>query len=121
VPAAVLQDEPDESDALRVAAIHLGGVTNLRPGQRDIELRISQDGLDITRERDEIIGRLPWSEIEALEVPPVRGLRLLRREPRAHLVIRIEHGDASFEIPAVYPEELREHLEPLVERYGRRL
>jgi hypothetical protein len=103
-----------------MAATHLGGVTNLRPGESNIELRLSEHGLDIARHGGEIIGRLGWDEIHGLEVPPSRGLLRRRRSPRAHLVVRAGHGDASFEIPAVYPEELREHLDPLLERHGMR-
>lgn len=121
-PDDPVSDAPGTRDGLRIAAIHLGGVTNLRPGEGDIEVRLSEHGLDIARDSsDEILGRLAWSEIESLEVPPIRGFRLRRREPRAHLVVRTEHGDASFEIPAVFPEELREHLEPVLTRHGRQL
>jgi hypothetical protein len=111
---------PPDSEGLRVAAIHLGGVTNLRPGESEIELRLSEHGLDIARQSGEIIGRLGWDEIQGLEVPPPRGLLWRRRAPRSHLVVRAGHGDASFEIPSVYPDELSEHLEPVLERYGRR-
>ena len=109
----------DEPEDVRVSAIHLGGVTSLRPGEADIELRLSQHGLDIVRDGGGgVIGRLGWNEIQGLEVPPPRGLLRRRRAPRSHLVVRAEQGDASFEIPAVYPEELREHLEPLLARHG---
>jgi hypothetical protein len=107
-----------EPPPIRVAAIHLGGVTDLRPGEGEIELRLSDHGLDITRGTGEVFGRLTWQEIHGLEVPPLRGFLRRRREPRAHLVVRAEHGDASFEIPAVTPEELRQHLQPLLERHG---
>jgi hypothetical protein len=107
-----------EPEPVRVTAIHLGGVTNLRPGESEIELRLSEHGLDIARHSGEIIGRLGWDEIQGLEVPPPRGLQRLRRAPRAHLVVRAGQGDASFEIPSVYPEELREHLDPILAQHG---
>ena len=112
---------PPGPEGLRVAAIHLGGVTNLKPGESEIELRLSEHGLDIARASGEIIGRLGWDEIHGIEIPPPRGLLWRRRSPRSHLVVRADRGDASFEIPSVYPEELAEHLEPVLERYGRRL
>jgi hypothetical protein len=96
-------------------------VSNLRPGESEIELRLSEHGLDIAREGGEIIGRLGWDEIQGLEVPSPRGFLWKRRSPRSHLVVRAHHGDASFEIPSVYPDELTEHLQPVVERYGRRV
>jgi hypothetical protein len=117
-PAPAPPRKAPEQPAIRVTAIHLGGVTGLRPGESEIELRLSDDGLDISRRPGELFGRLTWTEMHGLEVPPVRGLLRRRREPRAHLVVRAEHGDASFEIPAVAPEELREHLEPLLVRHG---
>jgi hypothetical protein len=116
--AAAAPRRAPEQPAIRVTAIHLGGVTGLRPGEAEIELRLSDDGLDISRRPGELFGRLTWTEMHGLEVPPVRGLLRRRRDPRAHLVVRAEHGDASFEIPAVAPEELREHLEPLLVRHG---
>ena len=134
---AAVQDEPQdhpeppvqpttEHDAIteppgsiRVTVVHLGGVANLEPGERDIELRLSEVGLDIVRGMDETLGRLTWEDIRELSVPPPRGLRLRRRDSHAHLVVRTENGDASFEVPSVAPDELREHLTPLIERHGR--
>jgi hypothetical protein len=104
--------------SIRVGVIHLGGVANLEPGERDIELRLSEVGLDIVRGVDETLGRLTWEDIHELTVPPPRGLLRLRRDARAHLVVRTENGDASFEVPEVGPDELREHLAPLIERHG---
>lgn len=106
---------------VRLAVIHLGGVANLAPGERDIELRVSHFGLDIVRGNEEPLGRLTWSDIRTLSVPPGRGLRRRRRDGRAHLIIHTDHGDASFEVPAVAPEELREHLAGIVGRHGRTL
>ena len=116
--APVAATDDAENEMVRLAVIHLGGVANLTTGERDIELRISHYGLDIVRGSEEPLGRLTWSDIQTLSVPPARGLRRRRRESRAHLVIHTDHGDASFEVPAVAPDELREHLAPVVERYG---
>ena len=106
---------------VRLAVIHLGGVANLAVGERDIELRISGFGLDIVRGAEQPLGRLTWSDIRTVSVPPLRGLRRRRRDGRAHLVIHTDHGDASFEVPAVAPDELRDYLAPVVERHGRAL
>ncbi len=112
--------EDGEQHTLRVAAVHLGGVANLPTDDRKIDLRLSDVGLDIMREHDEIMGRLGWDDIEALEVPAHRG-RLRRRTPtRAQLVVRTAAGDASFEIPAFSSDELRERVDALFVRYGRK-
>ncbi len=111
--------EPGET--IRLAVIHLGGVANLAHGERDIELRVSNFGLDIVRGSEEALGRLTWSDIQTLSVPPAKGMRPRRRESRAHLVIHTDHGDASFEVPALAPDELRDHLAPVVERHGHSL
>jgi len=103
---------------LRLTAIHLGGVASLAHGERDVELSFSESGLDILRAGEDLLGRLPWQRIRALELPPTRARRLRRRQPGAHIVIRTADGAASFEIPAVSPEQLREQLVPLVERHG---
>jgi hypothetical protein len=111
---------PDEDeDRLRVTAVHLGGVANLTGSDQTVDLRLSDAGLDILRDGEEIIGRLGWGDIESLEVPNARGLRRRRAMARAQLVVRTPSGDASFEIPAFTSEELRERIEPLVDRFGR--
>jgi hypothetical protein len=38
----------------------------------------------------------------------------MRKPGPTHLVIRTHRGDASFEVPEVTPEELRQHLAPVI-------
>ncbi len=102
-----------------MTAIHLGGVANLTGSSDSVDLRLSEAGLDIMRDEDEIIGRLGWADIETLEVPNPRGLRRRRGMSRAQLIVRTPSGDASFEIPAFSSDELRQRIEPLVDRFGR--
>lgn len=104
---------------MRVSAVHLGGVANLAAGTSDIELRLSEHGLDIVRGADETLGRLTWDEIRALDVPTGRSIRRRRRDSRTNLIVRTAHGEATFAVPAVSPEELREHVDPLLQRYAR--
>jgi hypothetical protein len=113
------EDEPYESEDLRVTAIHLGGVANLPASRDGLDLRLSASGLDILQSDEEIVGRLPWEEIDALEVPNQRARRRRQPKDRARLVVRTRHGDASFEVPGFSPEELRDRVEPLISRYGR--
>ena len=105
-----------EADALRVAAVHLGGIEALRTGERDLELRISSAGLDvIKRSTGAPIGRLEWREIEAVELP--RGRRGLRPGRRAYeLHVATGRGRASFQLPGVTEEQLKDHLEPMLAR-----
>jgi hypothetical protein len=111
------EDEDDEPDGpLRIAAVHLGGIANLAPAEAGLELRLSDAGLDIARGEREVLGRLPWNQLTALEVPDPKGFRR-RRKVETHLVVRTTHGDASFHIPALTPHELREHLEPVLARH----
>jgi hypothetical protein len=95
---------------VRLVATHLGGIADLESPEPDVELWLSDDGLDIIRSTKEPLGRLTWKEVNGLEVPPARGLFGRRRRPRAYLVIRAEGGDASFEIDGIEPDELREQL-----------
>jgi hypothetical protein len=108
------EEEPD----LVFVAIHQGGVANLPTRREGLSVRLSADGLDILQGEGEIIGRLVWDEIEALEVPNLRTRRR-RSEPRARLLVRTPHGDASFDVPGILPDELRDRVEPLVRLYGR--
>ncbi len=103
------------ADHLSVAAIHLGGVANLPTKREGLELRLSESGLDILHEGGEIIGRLPWDEIDSLQVPNVRARRRNHSHPR--LLVRTPHGDATFEIPGFDAEELRGYVDPLVARF----
>lgn len=111
----------DEEENIEVSfpAVHLGGVANLPTKREGLSVRLSADGLDIMEGPREIIGRLVWSEIEALEVPHLR-VRRRQKTARARLVVRTPHGDASFEVPEVAADELRDRVEPLMRLYGER-
>jgi len=106
------------NDELRVTAYHLGGVANLPASRNGLDLRLSVNGLDILQPEGDIIGRLHWNEIDALEVQAVRGR--LRRSTRtqSRVVVRTRHGDASFEVPGFTSDELEARVEPLVSRFS---
>jgi hypothetical protein len=112
------EDEAEEDGTLHIAAVHLGGIANLSPAESGIELRLSEAGLDIARAGTEVLGRLAWADISELQVPQPRGVRR-RRRSETHLVVRTAHGDASFQIPGLTADELREHLDPMIKRYKR--
>lgn len=103
---------------LVIPAIHQGGVANLPTKREGLSVRLSADGLDIMQGEGDIIGRLIWEEIETLEVPHHRSRRR-RQEQRARLVVRTPHGDASFDVPGIAADELRDRVEPIVRLYGR--
>lgn len=103
---------------VRLAAVHLNGIEDLPRGGKHLELRFSDAGLDVVdAEGGDVIGRLRWDEIDALELPSGRN-SLGRRRRRAHtqLVVRADRGEASFEIQGLTDVELREHLAPIMAR-----
>jgi hypothetical protein len=102
------------TERLRLSAVHVGGIANLPEGAGDLELRFSDSGLDIARE-GKALGRLTWGEITAIDTPEPTGRRR-RRQQRTDgtIVIRSASGRAAFEVPGVSPEELREHIAPLM-------
>ncbi|MGA2011250.1 MAG: hypothetical protein ABSH51_12095 [Solirubrobacteraceae bacterium] len=119
-------DEADDDDggiesgrgamqALRLAAVHLGGIETVRQGDRDIELRLSAAGLDVLRRSSGVaIGRLEWDEIETIELPRARrGLRPGKRKAQ-ELHVATDRGQASFELPGLSDEQVKEHLEPML-------
>lgn len=109
--------QAQDPDKLRVTAFHLGGVAGLPTGREGVDLRLSENGLDIMRGDNTILGRLGWPEIDALEVPLSR---VRRRRGRVRLIVRTGQGDASFEVPGFTGEELNDRVVPLVKRFGRR-
>jgi hypothetical protein len=105
-------------DAIRVRAVHLGGIEGLGGNEGTLELRFSAAGLDIlSADSDAVLGRLGWAEIQRLDLPHHGGLRRRRRSP-PQLVVRTDRGQASFEVPGLTEEELRSHLAPMVQRAG---
>lgn len=121
-PARRAQDDKPatwESDfpRLRLPAVHLGGIVKLAPGERNLALRFSDDGIEIVRgQNDGSVGRINKTDISGVEIPTVRG-RLHRRRPSAtHLIVRTKQGDASFEIPSMTPDQLRRRLAPVLEQ-----
>jgi len=104
------------ADAIRIAAIHVGGLEAVRAGERDLELRFSPAGLDVLRRSTGApIGRLRWDQIRTVELPKRRrGLRAFRGAPELH--VETDNGRASFELPGVNEQDLDEHLAPLLAR-----
>jgi hypothetical protein len=106
---------PDE-EALRVPAVHITGIEAIKAGERDIELRFTAESLDVLkRSSGAPIGRVRWSEVTSLELPPPR--RGLRRKPQ-ELHLETFRGRATFELPGVTDEQLTEHVRPMLERAG---
>jgi hypothetical protein len=116
---APLPDEDEFGDELRIAAVHLGGVANLPTHGEPLDVRISEAGLDILQANEEILGRLQWSDIGRLEASAPKGRLLGKNKGGSRLVVRTKHGDASFEIPDMDPEELRAEVAEMSARYGR--
>jgi hypothetical protein len=105
-----------DAQALRLSAIHVSGIETLYQGEDDLELRLSEAGLDVLkRSNGAAIGRLEWSEIETVALPaPRRGLRSRRRSRELH--VSTGRGQAQFELPGLTDEELHEYLEPTLAR-----
>jgi hypothetical protein len=102
--------------ALRMPAVHQEGIEALRAGERDLELRVSADGLDVLKaSTGATIGRLRWEEITEVRFDrPRRSLR--RRGQEMHVLTH--RGRASFGLPDLTDEQRREHLEPLLAAVG---
>ncbi|WP_249011330.1 hypothetical protein [Conexibacter sp. DBS9H8] len=97
------------------AAVHLGGVASL-PTAGEVDVHLSADGLDLLEVSGEILGRLGWADISALEVTVPHGRRRRKGAPR--LVVHTAGGSARFEVPGLSGEELQAQVAPLMDRYG---
>ncbi|HEX5194075.1 MAG TPA: glycosyltransferase [Solirubrobacteraceae bacterium] len=107
-------DDPPEPTVL-VDAVHVFGVEALKPGDRDIELRIADVGIDVRRRSTgETIGRMHWSEVRTVAVqrprPAAPG-----RQPTL-FVAGDDRGGMTFELLGVSEDEITDQLEPLIAR-----
>jgi hypothetical protein len=116
-PGGALVPVSSEPDELVFPAVHEGGVANLPKRHEGLGVCLSSAGVDILEGEHEILGRLLWDEIETLQVVSLRPKRR-NPEPRARLIIRTPQGDASFGVPGITGDELRDRIEPLLARYG---
>jgi len=121
-PAYIARPERPEPtallpEAIRLPAVHLEGIDDLGRDAGNLELRFSDAGLDIlSADNDNVLGRLRWEEIQALDLSHHGGgLRRRQRSP-TQLVVRTNRGEASFAVPGLTEAELRTHLAPMLER-----
>lgn len=114
---AALSPMPENGgETVKLNAVHVGGLAGLPKGATDLELRFSATGFGIVR-GTKPLGRIGWSDITAVEIPTPNSRRRRRRKSDGTIVIRSAHGSATFEIPGVTPEELGEHLGPLLREH----
>jgi hypothetical protein len=102
--------------AVLVAAVHVFGIETVPPGDRDIELRLADAGIDVRRpSTGNTIGRLRWGDVRTIAVQrPRRGGGGLRQP--AQLVAGTDRGEVTFELVGLSDEEITDHLEPLIAR-----
>jgi hypothetical protein len=114
--AAARQAETRRQPALLVEAVHVFGIESVPSGDRDIELRLADTGIDVRRpSTGSTIGRLRWDEVRtiALQRP-----RWSTGGPRRfiQLVAVTDRGEVTFELVGLSDEEVADHLEPLIAR-----
>jgi hypothetical protein len=102
--------------ALLVEAVHVFGIETVPPGDRDIELRLADTGIDVRRpSTGSTIGRLRWDEVRSVALQrPRRGSSGVRRF--AQLIAGTDRGEVTFELVGLSDEEITNHLEPLIAR-----
>ena len=115
VPAQVAAPDPAPR-AVRLPAVHLGGIERLSKGENDLELHFSDAGLDVLKGSSGAgIGRLEWSEIQTVRFSRARrGLRAGRRQ---ELHVDTARGRASFELPGMSERRVQEQLQPLLHQW----
>ena len=120
---ATATDQPDPAaadtdDRLQFSAIHVDGVIDL-PASKPIELRLSQDGLDIIRGDGAVFGGWLGGDRRAVRRsgPDAADAAI----GRTLLVLRTGEGEAIFEVPDLSPSELSERVGPLLTAHARRV
>jgi hypothetical protein len=103
-------------ETVKLNAVHVGGLAGLPKGATDLELHFSATGFGIVR-GTKPLGKIGWSDITAVEIPTPNSRRRRRQKSHGTIVIRSAQGSATFEIPGVTPEELGEHLGPLLREH----
>jgi hypothetical protein len=108
--------EPEEADLeIAVPVVYVQGLPKLE-GMGELELRFSEDGLQIIRMSDRSVPvTLAWGDVDDIAVQHRRG-RLRRRRVAARLVLTIRGRGAEFEAGDVDPEDLTRRLSPVVKR-----
>jgi hypothetical protein len=119
-PRAHADAEPATGDDLpvRVAVVHLDGLSELDEDE-ELELRFTEDGLDVLRAPDEAaLAHFAWSEIHGVEVQPGRARMLRRRGSSTRLILSATGRHARFEARGADPEELKQRLAPALTKLG---
>lgn len=108
--------QPPAPPAVLVEAVHVFGIETVQPGDRDIELRLADAGIDVRRpSTGSTIGRLRWADVRSVLVRrPRRGTGGLRRP--AQLLAGTDRGEVTFELVGLSDEEITDHIEPLIAR-----
>jgi hypothetical protein len=114
--ATAAEGSAGQPQALRIPAVHTSGIETLKQGDKDLELRLSDAGLDVLRQSTGVaIGRLDWAEITNVEIEQTKkGLRGRKRSQT--LQVKTARGQATFELPGLTDEESSEHLQPMLDR-----
>lgn len=114
--SAEIRPRPVTPAAVLVEAVHVFGIETVPSGDRDIELRLADTGIDVRRpSTGNTIGRLRWADVRTVVVNrPRRGASGLRRP--AQLVAGTDRGEVTFELVRLSDEEITNHLEPLIAR-----
>jgi hypothetical protein len=107
--------EPDDVE-VNLGVLHLDGLPELG-GAGNLELRFSEEGLDVVRELDDAtLVHFDWSELHGLEVQPWRARR--RRRHSARVIVSATDRHGTFETRDANFEELEQRLAPAIARLG---
>jgi hypothetical protein len=113
---ADVRSRPIAPPTLLVEAVHVFGIETVLPGDRDIELRLADTGIDVRRpSTGNTIGRLRWADVRTVVVERPRTEPSGIRRP-AQLVAGTDRGEVTFELVRLSDEEITNHLEPLIAR-----
>lgn len=108
--ASATADAAPDSFRILAGVVHVDGLPELE-GEGDLELRFTEEGLDVVRESDgAAVARFARSELRSVRVQSGRGRMLRRHATQTRIIVSAAGRRARFDARDADPEDLKQRL-----------